>query len=584
MIVYRSERRKESTQERLAELARDAVTWARSAALDQDAARDLLIEIGIVEAGVADVLAPAMDTVSPLLALLRSASTAAGRMFVASWIGATRDAQCALALDVIAKLEALAAAELPETIAVGAPEGYAYYALYPEQYVAAANDVASSMSLRSVVCIGVRSIGTSLSAAVVATLERRGCAVRSFTVRPRGHPFDRKIVLAPELRRELVAQRDAIFLVVDEGPGMSGSSFASVATALTSLGIADDKVVLMPSWATDGSGFVSETASTRWRRHRNFVSAFEEQWIHDGRFARSFASGGTLVDVSAGAWRDHIHVNGTGPVVQPEHERRKYLLRRDDGPTLFLKFAGLGGIGRSARARAQRIADAGFGPPPVDLQHGFIATGLLDATPLSTADVSEAVIDRLAEYLAFVSREFAVSSTSDPEQLREMVEVNTREALGDSAHHAVHHLLQAGVLSNARPVALDGRMFPHEWLRSGDALLKIDATDHHDDHFFPGTQDIAWDLAATSIEFDMDDRAERYLLERYTARSGDSGIASRMPFYRVAYLAARVGYATLAGQSLHGSEDGRRWWTLAAAYRNQLLGACSALTPLSNAA
>lgn len=478
--------------------------------------------------------------------------------------------------------------QLPETISVGAPEGYAYYALYPEQYVEAANDFASSMSPRSVVCIGVRSIGTSLSAAIAATLERRGCAVQSYTVRPRGHPFDREIVLAAELRRELVAQRDAIFLVVDEGPGMSGSSFASVAKALTSLDIADDRIVLMPSWATDGSGFVSQTASARWQRHRKFVSAFEEQWIHGGQLARSFAADGTLVDVSAGAWRDHVHVNGAGPAVQPEHERRKYLLRRENDPALLLKFAGLGRIGRSARARAQRIADAGFGPPPVDLQHGFIATELLDATPLTTADVSESVIDRLAEYLAFVSREFAVSSAINCEQLREMVEVNTREALGDSAHHAVHQLLQAEFTSNARPVALDGRMFPHEWLRSGDTLLKTDATDHHDDHFFPGTQDIAWDLAATSIEFGMDDRAERYLLERYTAHSGDSGIASRMPFHRVAYLASRVGYATLAAQSLDGSEEGRRWYIAAAAYRNQLRdqlsGASGALAPLSNAA
>lgn len=584
MIVYRSERRNESTRERLSELIRDAHAWTSSAALDHDAARDLLIEIGIVEAGIADLLAPEMDAVSPLVASMRSASTAAGRMFVASWIGAPRDEQRALGHDVIARLEALTATHLPATIAVGAPEGYAYYALYPEQYVAAANDLASSMSPRTVVCIGVRSIGTSLSAAVAATLERRGCAVRSYTVRPRGHPFDREIVLAPELRRELAAQRDAIFVIVDEGPGMSGSSFASVAKELTSLGVADDHVVLMPSWATDGSGLVSETARARWQRHRNFVSAFEEQWICGERLARSFAADGTLTDVSAGAWRDHIHLNGIGPAVQPEHERRKYLLRRDNGPTLLLKFAGLGRIGRSARARAQRIADAGFGPPPIDLQHGFIATELLDATPLSAADTSEAVIDRLADYLAFVSREFAVSSTSDPEQFRDMVEVNTLEALGDSAHHALRRLLQADVISNARPVALDGRMFPHEWLRSGDTLLKVDATDHHDDHFFPGTQDIAWDLAGTSIEFDLDDRAERYLLERYMARTGDSGVPSRMPFYRVAYLASRVGYATLAGQSLGGSAEGRRWCTLAAAYRSQLHGACGALAPLSSAA
>ncbi|MGI9090036.1 MAG: hypothetical protein ACR2GG_02900, partial [Gemmatimonadaceae bacterium] len=132
-----------------------------------------------------------------------------------------------------------------------------------------------------------------------------------------------------------------------------------------------------------------------------------------------------------------------------------------------------------------------------------------------------------------------------------------------------------------RPVALDGRMLPHEWLRSGDTLIKTDATDHHDDHFFPGTQDIAWDLAATAVEFKLDDRAERYLLERYSAASGDRHIAERVPFYRIAYLAHRVGYATLASETLDPSDDQSRWLAMAAAYRNQLRGA---LSPMSNAA
>lgn len=587
MIVYRSERRNETTRERLSELASDAIAWAASEALDLDAARDLLIGIGIIEAGVADVLATEFDAVSPLLTALRSATTAAGRMFVASSAGDPQAEQRALGNGVIARLEALIAAKLPETIAVGAPEGYAYYALYPEQYVAAANDIARSMSPGGVVCIGVRSIGTSLSAAVAATLERNGSAVRSYTVRPRGHPFDRELALAPDLRHELIAQRDALFLVVDEGPGMSGSSFASVARALTSLGIADDHIVLMPSWATDGSGFVTDTARVQWRRHRKFVSPFEEQWLRGGRLARSFGRGNTLTDLSAGAWRDYMYVNESGPVVQPEHERRKYLLYRDDGPALLLKFAGLERISQAALARTTRIAEAGFGPAPVRLKHGFIATELLHGTPLSVSDVSGTVIERLADYLAFVSHEFAATRAGDPEQFQQMVEVNTREALGDSVHSTLHRLLTAGAVSDERPVALDGRMFPHDWLRSGDTLLKTDATDHHDDHFFPGTRDIAWDLAATAVEFGMDDRAERYLLECYSARSGDAGIASRVPFHRVAYLAFRVGYATLASQALNGTEEGRRWFTRNTSYTSRLRSAVDAVgtcASLSNAA
>ena len=45
--------------------------------------------------------------------------------------------------------------------------------------------------------------------------------------------------------------------------------------------------------------------------------------------------------------------------------------------------------------------------------------------------------------------------------------------------------------------AMDNRMFPHEWLATRRSYIKTDGTDHHDDHFYPGPQDIAWDLAAS---------------------------------------------------------------------------------------
>ena len=50
-------------------------------------------------------------------------------------------------------------------------------------------------------------------------------------------------------------------------------------------------------------------------------------------------------------------------------------------------------------------------------------------------------------------------------------------------------------------VAIDGRMLPHEWLETRMAIVKADALDHHDDHFFPGCQDIAWDIAGASVEW-----------------------------------------------------------------------------------
>ena len=75
------------------------------------------------------------------------------------------------------------------------PEGYAYYALYPETYVAAAEQFIRGRRPGTAVCVGLRSIGTSLSAAVAAGLEAAGWRVLALTLRPRGHPFQRRPIL-----------------------------------------------------------------------------------------------------------------------------------------------------------------------------------------------------------------------------------------------------------------------------------------------------------------------------------------------------------------------------------------------------
>src|SRR5882724_4330375 len=80
------------------------------------------------------------------------------------------------------------ASALPETVEVSIPEGYAFYALHPRSYAEAAVRFWEDARPRAVVVIGIRSIGTSLSAVVCAALEERGCAVRRYTVRPGGHP------------------------------------------------------------------------------------------------------------------------------------------------------------------------------------------------------------------------------------------------------------------------------------------------------------------------------------------------------------------------------------------------------------
>ncbi len=73
------------------------------------------------------------------------------------------------------------------------------------------------------------------------------------------------------------------------------------------------------------------------------------------------------------------------PAVQPQHERRKYLLQ--DGAKRVLKFEGLGRYGTTRLERARVLAAAGFGPPAGTLEHGFVEREWLHGEPLATSSL-----------------------------------------------------------------------------------------------------------------------------------------------------------------------------------------------------
>jgi hypothetical protein len=220
--------------------------------------------------------------------------------------------------------------------------------------------------------------------------------------------------------------------------------------------------------------------------------------------------------------------------VQPQHERRKYLL---DGR--WHRFAGLGCYGRDKL----RYMDGWF-------EDGFIATDHLDGKPLAEPDpeMRAAVVQHLDS-----RQRHELPRGASWDQLREMVEVNASEGLGGAWPAKLAFLDDyLSAFEDAPCCAIDGRLQPHEWLRSGDGFVKTDACDHHADHFFPGPQNISWDVAGAALELDID-------------LPGPA-----LPFYRTAYAAFRLGYATMAAEALGGSPDGRRFGALAARYAANL--------------
>src|SRR2546423_2157705 len=95
------------------------------------------------------------------------------------------------------------------------PEGFAIYALYPEQYLVSISKWLGARHQNAstrILVVGIRSIGTTLSALCQVSLRARGYKATRVTVRPGGSPWTRKLDFAwPHVLGETAA------LIVDEG-------------------------------------------------------------------------------------------------------------------------------------------------------------------------------------------------------------------------------------------------------------------------------------------------------------------------------------------------------------------------------
>lgn len=514
---------------------------------DHDTIVAALIETGIFEAAVADALCPSRESGIPVLKTLRRASESLGRALAQSCTGLRGCARASI-VDAARVLAGVEASRLPSELQLRTPEGYAFYALYPDSYVDAATEWARTHPSDHVVCLGLRGIGTSLSAAVHGALVERGIRSTTWTVRPHGHPFDRHIDIDPELLREWDAVR-ATFLLIDEGPGLSGSSLAGTARCLTDHGVAPERVVFVAAWHPNPAQLNSPTARDAWRRHEVVTAGFDR--VRD----RVLPDGVGSIEWSAGRWREYLIEVRHWPPVHPQHERVKMVL--PDGR--LTRFAGLGSYGRAALQRAERLAGAGWSAPPESLRHGFLTFQVAPGTPVTPDDVDRTLVARAADYLAWLRRHEATSTRASVDRLVNVLEVNVGETLGAEYASAAAGIADKARIFDEPAVALDGRMLLHEWIRSGSGVVKVDAIDHHRDHFMPGTADVAWDVAAFIVEAHLDDYWREWFVRRYASASRDDGIGERLPFYTATYLAFRAGYCAMAEQSVSCTAERERF-------------------------
>jgi len=576
LLIYREDDRRINTRDALA-----LVTLAAAAdPIEPDAALSLFVDVAELEAGITDAISPGRETLDPLASEMRNATLAAAHIWYRltengdrvskeeRWLSENggRMSEGEEPASILSQvLERVSRYTLPDTVPVRVSEGFAYYALFPETYAASARRFWNASHPPRATVIGIRSIGTSLSAIVVEVLRARGCETWSCTVRPQGHPFERRLALADDVEAAWRAEaaRGAVFAVVDEGPGLSGSSFSSVAHAIGALGVSADRIVLFPSWDPGPERLKSDAAQGTWRMHT--------RWCTDARDAgvtpeALFSPAAPVVELSAGAWRSTFLCNRhVWPAVQPQHERWKVAVPSEQR---LLRFAGLGRYGEAARDRAERLHDLGLGPRPGRLQHGFLELPLVPGHPL-TACRDEMDATEVGRYIGTIARAFPASAPADTSTLEHMIDTNVRHLIDVSSADRIRRVCR-NVPRDLPAGFIDGRMLAHEWIRTGGGLVKVDALDHHRDHFFPGPQSAAWDLAGAAVEMRLHDKDSAAMLAEYERASGDRRARHALPFYTLAYTAFRAGYTAVAAETLAGTDEGERFVRARAHYVSAL--------------
>jgi hypothetical protein len=393
-----------------------------------------------------------------------------------------------------------------------------------------------SLRLDTRVCVlGIRSIGVTLGAVAGAALALRGIPCRRIGVRPTGHPYDRRLEITPRLRRWVVLAGDAEFLVVDEGPGISGSSFLAVAEALEGCGVAGSRIHMIGSREVDPATLRAADACRRWGRYHYHVIQ-----------GAPLEPPGAGVNLSGGVWRSYFHcAEDAMPAVWAPLEPARFLAR--DEQSIF-RFEGLGHYGEAVGARAALLADSGIAPHYLGNRGGFGEYALVPGRMLALGDFSPELLDKMAGYLALRTTAFTSAEEQTPE-LDTMLRWNWQNEFGEELGR------EESRMNTERVVVCDGRMLPHEWLRSERGeLLKLDASSHGDNHFFPGPCDIAWDVAGTIIEWELQGEARDYFVGEYTRRSGDA-ISERLGPYLLAYTAFRMGLSRMAAAAMRGECD-----------------------------
>jgi hypothetical protein len=558
MIVYGDHRVRSGLHEFVAGLQ---LRLSRTTGASLDETRARLILAGQLEQAAADVDLPCAPQCRALTAL-------AAETFV-------RQAQRGVGPGELPRrmqqqLDAIGRSAKSTLLDIRTPEGFAWYGLYPEAYAQAADQWAQGISTdASVLVVGIRSIGTTLAAVVSATLRERGLKTTDLTVRPHGHPFGRRTTLPADVAPAAHA------IVVDEGPGLSGSSMASVADALVTRGFARRAITFFPGHG-GGPGLQASPAVRQWWADIPQYSVAWPELRIGGQLAPDLLAQtaqsllgeplhGPVQDLGGGQWRGHLgQEDFSAYAVAPRLEEQKLLARGRSGRGILFKFAGFA-LAQSAAAplqtrieqqamRLARLAPAGLVVAPLASLHGWLAFPWIEGRRLRATDADRSLFELLRTHIAHAAGSpLSPGEAADAcERLRMILITGAKELLGDRAADRAARAADAHARAIAGldvPTYGDGRLAPHEWIRTPSGAVKVDAGGHDDDHTAVGRQPIWWDIAGAAVEWNLNDQAADELARALGAHGAVLGA-----YYRCAYAAFRAGVARLCASSSTNEE------------------------------
>lgn len=547
--------------------AYEIIGWMQTTVRSLDPAnlqalRSALIKAGQLEQAIADAdmeRLPAFQRLTDLLA----------RAFAARLEGATnrvtQEVAAAYKLLVNLAADTTRSAGSATKLTVKTPEGFEFYALYPEQYVLAARRWATereAVQPKLALAVGIRAIGTTLSAVVAAVLETAGWKTARLTVRPWGHPFHRELALSN------VPWADAAHaLIVDEGPGMSGSSMAATARALHSHGFVPERMSFFPSHPAGPGLSASPEVRRWWEMVPQFCARLEDvHWSHRAsealdpsgllKAAASTLAGPRVYEqiqsVGGGLWRAAAYSDESEwPAVCARFEAPKFLCSAADGTRVLWKFVGLGGwvngkttASGQAAARATKLAKEILAPPSLGLVEGFLAQPWIEGKRLTQADAHDPqILQHIARYVAQSTGPCLAPSEHvlAVRRLRDMACHNCCEAFGSGPNAEWLACLCSRAENTPRVSAGDGHLAPHEWVRiPSGRILKTDALGHAGDHTVVGAQSVLWDVASVLLEWGLAKDARTGFLSNLAKLGLEFGL-EELRFYEAAYAAFRLG-------------------------------------------